>query len=214
MSARVLASIAACTFAGCDSGRPDAPAAAHAGSSAPIADASIGSGSGSGSGSAAPDAREADAEATVCSAPAVDPYVDALPRMRAFERGSEVDRQDLHDANLFDLDADGHTDFAITSREWCGTGGCPYWLYLWRAGCGTYVGRIEGKELDFTKRGAHGLVDITSTWWLGCCSKVEKVARFDGKRYRVTERDCDYKSGDSGERTWVCGRWHGEGDKR
>lgn len=137
----------------------------------------------------------------------VEPYADAFPRMRAFEPEQELDPSELIDAKLLDLDGDGQRDLFITARDWCGTGGCPYWIYVSRGDCSRFVGQIEGKEIKALGVGKHELTDITSTWWLGCCSKTENLARYDGQVYRVSARDCTLATNANGERSWTCTVW-------
>lgn len=127
--------------------------------------------------------------------------------MRAFEPDRAVERAELSDSALLDLDADGRVDHFIGSREWCGTGGCSYWLYLSRGQCGTYVGQIDGKELRSLGPGSTGLLDLGYVWWWGCCEKQEQVARFDGVQYRVSHRDCGRDSDATSIDAWSCGPW-------
>jgi hypothetical protein len=132
----------------------------------------------------------------------VDPFADALVRMRRFAPDQPIGRAELVDAALLDLDGDGTRDFFVTTEPWCGSGGCPYWLYVRERTCGRFVGRVEGRDFAARPPGRNGLFDLHYTWWLGCCRKVEQSGHFDGRHYQVSERECSL--GPDGPGDWAC----------
>ena len=88
-----------------------------------------------------------------------------------------------------DLDHDGAEDVALTEEGVCGSGGCTYRVYLRDGECDAYLGEVRTRELDVLDSSTRGIADIRVAEHSGSCHLERAVARFDGHRYRLEERE-------------------------
>lgn len=145
--------------------------------------------------------------ATVAAQHCVEPLADARRRMAA-RLDRDFDPRGLEVRELADLDGDRKHDWFIADALGCGTGGCAHEVYLARGTCGGWVGDLDFHDLMPRSERAGGLAVLDVRWDLGCCSRIESIASFDGQRYRERERTCNLDNTEPNADTWTCDAWH------